>query len=296
VLTGLNDERVAIQAVQSGAQDYLVKGDIDGRIILRAIRYAQERKRLETERTRALEREQEARAAAEAAVRARDEVMGIVSHDLGNSLSAVGLHCRVLERLDTLDPQEVAKRTGTIRHLVEQMHRLRQDLIDVVSLEAGRLAIYLEDQTLESIVDEAIETLGDLADGKHLRLLSECPRDLPTVRADRQRLLQVLGNLLGNAVKFTPDGGEIALRVTHDENSVYVSVEDTGSGIAPENLEHVFDPFWRGQRGERGGAGLGLAIARGIVITHGGRIWVESEPGRGSAFRFTLPVATDIGS
>jgi signal transduction histidine kinase len=166
---------------------------------------------------------------------------------------------------------------------------LRQDLIDVVSLEAGRLAVYLEEQPLEPIVSEAIETLGDLAHGKDLRISSSFPEDLPGVRADRQRLLQVLSNLIGNAVKFTPAGGEIIFRIETEEGFVRVSVEDTGPGIAAESIDRVFDPFWRGQRGHRGGAGLGLAIAKGIVLTHGGRIWVESEIGRGSAFRFTLP-------
>jgi signal transduction histidine kinase len=109
------------------------------------------------------------------------------------------------------------------------------------------------------------------------------------VRADRERLLQVLSNLLANAVKFTPPGGEITLRVEIETEDVRVSVEDTGPGITPEDAQRVFDAFWRKEHGGRGGAGLGLAIARGIVERHGGRIWVESVVGRGSAFRFTLP-------
>jgi signal transduction histidine kinase len=292
VLTGLDDETIAVQAVQAGAQDYLVKGNIDGRLLLRAIRYAVERKVLEIERLRALEREQEARSAAEAAVRARDEVMGIVSHDLGNSLSAVGLQCMVLER-SAQDLPDVARRTTTIRQLVDQMHRLRQDLIDVVSIEAGRLSIELDDQPLEPVIDEVIETLGSLAHGKDLDIRTEFPPELPTVRADRQRLLQVFSNLLGNAVKFTPAGGRITFRLSYQDDAICVSVEDTGPGISEADAALVFDPFWRKERGERGGAGLGLAIARGIVEGHGGRIWVESELGGGSAFRFTLPYPAD---
>ncbi len=290
VLTGLDDENVALQAVQAGAQDYLVKGDIDGRLLMRTMRYARERKRLEIERVRALEREQESRAAAEAAVRDRDMVMGIVSHDLGNSLTAIGMHCRVLERTGHLGSEEVSRHTTTIRQLVEQMHSLRQDLIDVVSLEAGRLAIELEEQPLEPIIREALETLGSLAAGKHLHLRGELPDQLPVVHADRQRLLQVLSNLLGNAVKFTPEGGEIVLRVDPGDREVCIAVEDSGPGIAAENMEQVFQSFWRGQRGGRGGAGIGLAIARGLVAAHGGRIWAESEPGRGATLKFTLPV------
>ncbi len=291
VLTGLDDESVALQAVQAGAQDYLVKGHIDGRLLMRSIGYARERKWLELERIRALEREQEARAAAEAAVRARDEVMGIVSHDLGNSLTAIGMHCRVLERTAHRGVEEISRHTDSIRQLVDQMHRLRQDLIDVVSLEAGRLAIYLEEQPLEPIIREALDTFGELAAGKDLVLRGEVPEVLPDVRADRQRLLQVLSNLLGNAVKFTPERGEIALRVDPGAEEVCVSVLDSGPGIPPEHLERIFESFWRGRHGGRGGAGLGLAIAKGIITAHGGRIWAESEPGRGSALRFTLPLA-----
>jgi phosphoserine phosphatase RsbU/P len=290
VLTGLDDERIALRAVQAGAQDYLVKGDIEGRLLLKSLRYARERKRLETEMVHALEREQEARAAAEAAVRARDEVMGIVSHDLGNSLSAIGVHCRLLGRAGPGDATEVQKRTAAIRQLVEQMHRLRQDLIDVVSLESGKLAIQLELQPLEPVLEEALETLGDLAHGKRLELKQEKLSNLPAVWIDRQRILQVLSNLLGNAVKFTPEEGRITLGARADESEVIVTVQDTGMGISPQDVVQVFEPFWRKERGERGGAGLGLAIARGIVETHHGRIWVESRPGEGSAFRFTLPI------
>jgi signal transduction histidine kinase len=291
VLTGLDDERLALRAVMIGAQDYLVKGDIDGRVLGRAVRYARERKRMEIERVRALEREQDARAAAEAAVRARDEVMGIVSHDLGNSLSAIGLQCRILERAGTTDVEQVARHTATIRQLVDQMHRLRQDLIDVVSIEAGRLAIELEDQPVEPILHEAFDTIGTLAQGKDLEVRREVEADLPRVRADRQRLLQVLSNLLGNAVKFTPSGGQITVQARRVGGMVELGVLDSGPGVSPEDVGRVFDAFWRKQRGERGGAGLGLAIAKGIVERHGGTIWVESEPGSGSAFRFTLPPA-----
>lgn len=292
VLTGLADERMAIQAVQAGAQDYLMKGEIEGRLLVRAIRYAQERKRLEIDRLRALEREQEARTTAEAAVRARDQVMGIVSHDLGNSLTAINLHCMLLERGGAIQGEELEKRAGTIRQLVEQMHRLRQDLLDVVSIESGKLSIALERQSLEGVVAGATEALGEIVRRKGLALQVLVDEGLPEVLADRERLIQVLSNLLGNAVKFTPDGGRVTLRATRMTSEICVSVEDTGPGISETDAAHIFDAFWRKAEGDREGAGLGLAIARGIVESHGGRIWVESEPGRGSRFRFTVPVAT----
>jgi signal transduction histidine kinase len=291
VLTGLDDQTVALRAVQAGAQDFLVKGEIDGRLLVRAVRYAQERKRLESERRRSLEREQEARAAAEAAVRARDEVLGIVSHDLGNSLSAIGVHARLLTRCGPDDLAEVVKRTATIQQLVGQMHRLRQDLLDAVSIEAGRLAIHPVAQPLRPILDEALDTLGEVASEKELQLRTCVPDPVPDVVVDRQRLLQVFANLLGNAGKFTPPGGSVTIRVEIGEVHARVSVEDTGPGLAPEDSPRVFESFWRKKRDEHGGAGLGLAIARGIVEAHGGEIWVESEPGEGAAFRFTVPLA-----
>lgn len=289
VLTGLDDASLALRAVQAGAQDYLIKDEIDGRLLIRAIGYARERKRLDIERLRALEREQEARSAAEAAVRARDEVMGIVSHDLGNSLSAVRLNCTLLERAATIDQAEIVKRTRTIRTLVDQMHRLRQDLIDIVSLQAGRLAIEIEELSLGEIAHGAVELLGGLAAQERICLREEFPPLFPRVNADPQRILQVLSNLIGNAIKFTPAGGEIRFRVAPREGEVQLSVSDTGPGIDPEHAARVFDPFWRAGGPNDGGAGLGLAIARGIVTAHGGRIWLEGGADGGSAFHFLLP-------
>jgi signal transduction histidine kinase len=116
-------------------------------------------------------------------------------------------------------------------------------------------------------------------------------RSLPKVSADRDRIFQVLQNLVGNAIKFTPEGGRITLRVEPRDEDVVFSVSDTGPGIAEEDLEHIFDPYWRPKMQAKAGAGLGLSISRGIVEAHGGRIWAESEVGKGSTFHFTIPVA-----
>lgn len=291
VLTGLADETVAVQAVQSGAQDYLVKGTVEGGTLGRAIRYAIERKRLESERARLLRNEQEARAAAEAAVRARDEVLRIVAHDIGNSLSAVKIHAMVLERTLPADGAEARKRTEAIRHLTQQMDRLRQDLLDVAAIEAGRLSFEPVEVGLGEIVDDVLGGVAGMADEQALELRSEVPADLPALWADRERIHQVLGNLVGNAVKFTPPGGRVVVAARAEGGEARVSVADTGPGIPPEHLPHVFDRFWQARSTRRAGAGLGLAIARGIVEAHGGAIGVESQPGRGTTFHFSLPLA-----
>lgn len=291
VLTGLADETVAMQAVQSGAQDYLVKGTVEGGTLARAIRYAIERKRLEGERERLLHNEQEARAAAEAAVMARDEVLRVVAHDIGNSLSAVKIHARVLERTLPADQVDARSRLESIRHLTQQMDRLRQDLLDVAAIEAGRLSFEPAELDVGEVVNDVLAGVAGMAAEKEMEVRGSIPADLPAAWGDRERIHQVLSNLVGNAIKFTPQGAHVLVAAAAEDGVVRVSVADTGPGIPPEHLPHVFDRFWQARSTRRAGAGLGLAIARGIVEAHGGAIGVESEPGRGTTFSFTLPLA-----
>jgi phosphoserine phosphatase RsbU/P len=293
VMTGLDDERVAIQAMQAGAQDYLVKGRTEAALLLRAVRYAMERKRLDRERLALLRREQEARATAEAAVRGRDQVLRIVSHDLGNSLSAVSIHAKLLQRFRQADApaEEVLKRAEAIRQLVQQMQRLRQDLLDAASIEAGQLSMQLEPQSVPEMLAEAVESVYELCEEKALSVTADLEEGVPSVCADRHRLLQALSNLLGNAVKFTPTGGAVTLAARTADGAVRFEVRDTGPGIGADKLPHVFEQFWRDSQEDRGGAGLGLAITKGIVEAHGGRMEVESRVGEGSTFSFTIPIA-----
>ena len=293
VLTGLDDESVAVQAVQAGAQDYLVKGQVESTLLVRSIRYAMERKRLDLERQQMLAREREVRSVAEAAVRARDEVLRVVSHDLGNSLSAVKIHAvvlgRVLEQRGEPLEGEVETRLTAIRDLVGQMHRLRQDLLDIASIEAGQLSVEPRPQDPRGLIEAAVQTIRDRVEEKGIRLEVEVAPGTPAVLADRDRLLQVLGNLLGNATKFTPEGGRISVTARGAGAEVHIQVEDSGVGIPAEHLPHIFDRFWRLRSGNPGGTGLGLAIARGIVEAHGGTLGARSTPGEGTTLSLTLP-------
>lgn len=295
VLTGFDDETVALRAVQAGAQDYLVKGQVDGNGLARAIRYARERKRLERERARLLESEREARSLAEQAVRGRDEVLRVVAHDLGNSLGAVLVTTAVLKRtLPEVDPDgRLRHLVANVRTLAEQMQRLRQDLLDVAMLEAGKLSIRTEPLDPTELLATCLERYEPMAAEKALRLESRLNGDLPMILGDEDRLVQVVDNLVTNAMKFTPSGGRVVLGAEHVDGAVRIFITDSGPGIPSENLPHLFDRFWTTRQGNPTGAGLGLAIAKGIVDAHGGMIQVESTEGGGSSFSFTIPQVTE---
>jgi signal transduction histidine kinase len=170
------------------------------------------------------------------------------------------------------------------------MNRLIQDLLDVKRIEAGGIAVERRPVPAASLLAEAAEMLRPLAAASSIELAVASCEDLPNVAADPHRIQQVLSNLIGNAIKFTPRGGRIVLRADCTSSGVRMAVSDTGPGIPAEQLPHIFGQFWQGSRTDRRGIGLGLAIAKGIVEAHEGRIWVESSVGRGSTFYFSLPV------
>jgi len=178
-----------------------------------------------------------------------------------------------------------------IEDAASRMNRLIQDLLDVTSIEAGQLTIEGVRLSVAEIVSAAVDGHRALASSRSIELRLEMAQDLPEILADRDRLLQVFDNLIGNAVKFTAPGGCITVGAALRDTDVLLWVGDTGSGIAIEDQPHVFDRFWQARLSRRTGAGLGLAIVRGIVEAHGGRVWFESAPGRGSTYFFTVPTA-----
>jgi signal transduction histidine kinase len=291
VLTGLDDENLALLAVQSGAQDYLVKGRVDGPALGRSIRYAIERKQLAREREQLLSREREARSRAESAVQARDQVLRVVSHDLGNHLAAVRVNARVLSR--TVAQQGTAEdnlqRAEGILQQVAAMERLRQDLLDVVSLEAGRLSMAREPIDPGAIARQAADDLRPVAVVKGVEVKALVPEELPSPSADPDRLRQALGNLLGNAIKFSPAATVVDLAVTVSNGEVLFTVTDSGPGVPVADEPYIFDSFWKSAAGNPTGAGLGLSIVKGIAEAHSGRVWYERRPEGGSIFRLAIP-------
>jgi PAS domain S-box-containing protein len=250
-----------------------------------------ERRRLEREREALLDRERQARTAAEAAAHERDAVLAIVSHDLGTPLSTIAMCARAL--VDQDEPFEDRRKVvDLIDRAVSYMYHMIRDLSDVASIEAGHLALDLHAEDPAAIVAAAAEMLAGTALDRGVALETKSGADLPTIRADATRVLQGLGNLVTNAVQFTERGGCITLRAEREGSGVRFTVEDTGAGISADDLPYVFDRFWHKRRGVGGnGRGLGLAITRGIVEAHGGQLRAESTLGRGSEFSFTLPVA-----
>ncbi len=229
-------------------------------------------------------------AEAQRAIRTRDDVLGIVAHDLRNPLGTILLQAVRLQHPGAA-PESARKPAELIDRCAKRMSRLIDDLLDVTRMEAGRLPIEQVRIAAGELVGHSVEAQRPLAAAASVELQVDVARDLPDVWADRDRLQQVFENLIGNAVKFTRSGGAIVVGAASRAEEVMFWVADTGAGITGEDLPRVFDRFWQARRPGRHGAGLGLPIAKGIVEAHGGRIWVESTPGQGSTFFFTIPPA-----
>lgn len=228
-------------------------------------------------------------AAAQRATSARDEVLSVVSHDLRNPISAIAMCARILREAPPTDPAERDKMLTAITEATVWMQRLIRDLLDATAIEAGRLSVERRPAALGPIVATAVGMVSGELEERSITLQVDLSSDLRAVNVDASRIVQVITNLLGNAIKFTDAGGTVTVRVANGPTTVVVSVEDSGIGIEPEAVSRIFDRFWQVRATPRRGSGLGLAIARGIIEAHGGRIWVESEVGRGSVFSFSLP-------
>jgi PAS domain S-box-containing protein len=231
-------------------------------------------------------------AALRRAVRARDETLGMVSHDLRSPLQGIEFAARQisLRARQEAGPEWLYASVERILRAARTMGRLIEDLLDIVSIEEGKLSIQRGEAEPAALVREAVESLQSQAENKRLLLEAEVGPGLSRISVDHDRILQVLSNLIGNALKFTPAGGRVWVRAAAREGEVLFSVTDTGPGLSEEQGQRIFDRFWQADSADRRGRGLGLAIAKGIVEAHGGQLSVESEAGRGSTFSFTVPI------
>jgi chemotaxis family two-component system sensor kinase Cph1 len=231
----------------------------------------------------------------QSAVAARDDLVAVVSHDLKNPLAAIQVQAGLILRVVTSEAggpwRRVQSSVERIQRSVERMNTLIQDLLDLAKIEAGRFVVNLRPETTESIIEECLEILGPLAGQKHIQLAHTNSAPNLLVNADRERIFHVLSNIVGNAIKFTSEQGAIHLSVDAQGNHVRFAIRDTGPGISQEQLSQIFNRYWQARKQERKGSGLGLYIVKGIIEAHGGRVWAESQEGRGSTFYFTLPVA-----
>jgi len=237
---------------------------------------------------RTLDSEQSARRA----TRAREELVAVVSHDLKSPLATISMTTGLL--LDQLPPEQTDEPRRSLKRIqrsADRMSRLIRDLLDLAKLEGGRLSIDVRPEEVTGLMNDVVELLRAETTAKSLRLEQVVTAGAERVRCDRERVLQVLANLIGNAVKFTPERGLVTVRAERAGPEVILSISDTGPGIPPEQQARIFDRYWQAEETAQLGTGLGLSIAQGLVELHGGRIWVNSQPGQGSTFSFSLPSA-----
>jgi PAS domain S-box-containing protein len=224
------------------------------------------------------------------AVKVREDVLAIVSHDLKNPISTIILITELLHKKS--QDSQVITFANKIQIAADRMQQLIDDLLDFSKIESGTFSIKLQSENLNEVVMPILENMKVQAEARHQRFEVSIPHYLPQIACDCHRIEQVISNLVGNAIKFTPVGGTIKISASEEGNIITVSIADTGPGMAPEQLPKVFNKFWQAEKTMHLGSGLGLSIAKGIIEGHGGKIWAESELGKGSQFYFTIPLAS----
>jgi len=287
VLTGLDDEALAAEAMNAGAQDYLIKGQIENRALPRALRYAVERHRMQTE-TDLIRTNQ---------MQFKDEFLSHVSHELRSPLTAVRQFVTIL--LDglagELKPDQREYLEIVLRN-VKQLHSMINDLFEVSGVQAGKLKIELHCTSVSDAIGYAVNTLQGAAAAKGISLSSNIERILPSVCADPARLRQILVILVDNAIKFTPQNGTVTIQARtfeEDPDFLLLEVADSGCGIDPDMTERIFERLFQASNpaaADHNGLGLGLFICKDLVTRQGGNIWAHSAPGQGSIFSVTFPI------
>ena len=241
-------------------------------------------------RARSYDAEREKRHDAEVLAHAREDVLGVVAHDLRNPLNLIQMTAELLLDED-LPRQRRSEMLAIAVRAAKEMNRLIEDLLDTVRLQAGRLSLDVVDVSVDEIIRQAEVTFRPVAERRRVHF-EATGKDGVTVRADPTRVSQIVGNLLGNAIKFTPEKGSVKLLAMPQDTQVLFQVTDDGPGIPADNMSHIFDSFWQARKSDKRGVGLGLAIAKTLVEAQGGKIWVESKVDHGSTFSFCLPAVT----
>jgi signal transduction histidine kinase len=277
------EDRV-VQKERADADEILRRERVDGAALLTTERDETD-KDLSHERSRS-----------DDAVSIRDEFLGIVSHDLRNLLGAVMGFAGLIVKAESGEmehqAEQVVAHARRIQRSGARMNRLIGDLVDVASIEAGALAVTRQLGDPRLVVSEAVDTFQAQASATGVSLTAEiAPAPVAIAELDHARILQVLANLVGNAIKFTAPGGSVIVRFEQSSQELRFTVRDTGRGISAEDLPSVFERFRQGEKRDGRGVGLGLYISKCIVQGHGGHIGVESRPGEGSTFSFTLPMS-----
>jgi signal transduction histidine kinase len=231
---------------------------------------------------------------AQQAIRAREDILSFVSHDMRNPLMGILLTTETMLKGARVEGErrKAWRQLERIRRGVQQMRHMIDDLLDIAAMDAGRLTVSLAPCPVGRLLEDVLAVLGPIAGEKGLALRVDPSSEPIVVRADRERVIQVFSNLIGNAIKFTPQDGTITIAARAAGGKALLSVSDTGPGISPVVRPHIFERFWQADEAARKGRGLGLYIAKALVEAHGGAIWVDSLPGGGATFSFTLPLAS----
>lgn len=287
VLSGQDDEALAIKAVHQGVQDYLVKGDFSGHHLERAMHYAVERQAL----LRSLEMSRKQQ------LEFKNRFLSHVSHELRTPLTSIHQYASLLA--DGIGGELTADQREFVRTIlksVNQLHAMVRDLLEAARVESGKVHLEPRCLALGDLVHQAVAMMSASAKEKRVGLEMALDSRIPLICGDPDRVIEILINLIDNGIKFTPPEGSVMVKacmVDHDEDYVYVSITDTGRGISPEARALIFERLYQDPNtvdNNRKGLGLGLYITRELVSLHGGKIWVTSEPGHGSTFTFTLPI------
>jgi signal transduction histidine kinase len=291
VLTGLADEELGLEAIKEGADDYVVKGNYLEHVLVRIIRYSVRRKEVEDKLRKANEKLKEND-------ELKNEFISMVSHELRTPLSIFkNVISNALAGVMGRISRKLRDNFETMNESINRLTRFIDNFLDISKIESGRMELHRFKLSMSELVCEVVDSFRQLARDKSIELQSIVPESQLIVDADRDKTIQVLTNLIGNAIKFVPvRKGRIIVQVKDLGEEVEVDVEDNGIGIEKEDTEKIFLRFTRIERdssdGTRG-TGLGLPIAKQLVEMQGGRIWVESKPGEGSIFSFVIPKSVE---